>query len=126
VRWTFEPAAGRIGLTPEERAARGATFLDAELRGRVAAATAEWRVLVHFPQAGDNLDDAVTAWPADRRTVEVGRLRITGVQPAGGAGACDSQMFNPTLLPTGIDPSADPILNARAESYAVSLSRRSQ
>lgn len=33
-------------------------------------------------------------------------------------------LFNPTLLPSGIEPSADPILNIRAEAYAVSLSRR--
>jgi catalase len=125
-RWTFEPVAGRVGLTPEERTARGPTFLETELRERVARAPAEWRVLLQIPRAGDPLNDAVAAWPADRQTVEVGRLRITGVQPAGQAGACDGQMFNPVLLPAGIDPSEDPILAIRAEAYAVSLSRRSQ
>jgi catalase len=35
-------------------------------------------------------------------------------------------MFNPALLPAGIDLSEDPILAIRAEAYAVSLSRRSQ
>jgi catalase len=125
-RWTFEPVAGRIGLTPEERTAKGPTFLEAELRERVARAPAEWRVLLQIPQAGDPLNDAVTAWPADRQTVEIGRLRITGVQAAGQPGACDAQMFNPALLPAGIDLSDDPILAIRAEAYAVSLSRRSQ
>lgn len=125
-RWTFEPVAGRIGLTPEERQARGANFLGDELRGRVAQRPAEWRVLLQLPQAGDPIDDAVAAWPADRRTVEVARLRITGVQPAGAAGACDAQLFNPTLLPAGIEPSNDPILAIRAEAYAVSASRRAQ
>lgn len=125
-RWTFEPVAGRVGLTPEERTARGPTFLEAELRERVARAPAEWRVLLQIPQAGDPLNDAVAAWPADRQTVEVGRLRISGVQAAGQPGACDARMFNPVLLPAGIDPSDDPILAIRAEAYAVSLSRRSQ
>lgn len=125
-RWTFEPVAGRIGLTPEERTARGANFLQAELAGRVGRAPAEWRVLLQFPQAGDPLTDAVTAWPADRETVEVGRLRITSVQAPGQAGECSASLFNPTLLPRGIDPSADPILQIRAEAYAVSLSRRAQ
>lgn len=124
VRWTFEPVAGRVGLTAEERTARGANFLDAELRERLASAPAEWRMLLQFPAAGDELNSPVVAWPADRRTVEVGRLRITGAQPAGAAGACDAPLFNPTLLPAGIDPSDDPILNVRAEVYAISLSRR--
>jgi catalase len=33
-------------------------------------------------------------------------------------------MFVPTVLPTGIEPSADPILLARAAPYAISLGRR--
>jgi catalase len=125
-RWTFEPVAGRVGLTAEERQARGADFLADELRGRVARGPAEWRVLLQFPNVGDTLTDPTVAWPADRRTMEVGRLTVTGVQPAGERGACDAQMFNPLLLPAGIDPSEDPILLARTEAYAVSLSRRSE
>ena len=126
VRWTFEPVAGRVGLTAEERTARGANFLDGELRERIASGPAEWRVLLQFPQAGDDLNSPVMAWPADRRTVEVGRLRITGAQPASGPAACDGAMFNPVQLPSGIDASDDPILNVRAEVYAISQSRRAQ
>jgi len=125
-RWTFEPVAGRIGLTPEERQARGANFLEGELRERVGRGAAEWRVLLQLPAAGDPLDDAVTAWPVDRPTIEVGRLRITSVQPAGGPGACDGQSFNPIALPAGIEASADPILTIRAETYFVSLNRRAR
>jgi len=125
-RWTFEPVAGRVGLTAEERQTRGADFLADELRGRVARGPAEWRVLLQFPNAGDVLTDATMAWPADRRTMEVGRLTVTAVQPAGERGACDAQVFNPLLLPAGIDASEDPILAIRPEVYAVSLSRRSE
>lgn len=125
-RWTFEPVAGRVGLTPEERQARGPTFLNAELRARVAAAPAEWRVLLQLPAPSDPLDDAVTAWPADRPTIEVARLRITGVAPADGPGPCKDGIFNPTLLPDGIEASDDPVLTIRAEVYAVSLTRRSR
>lgn len=123
-RWTFEPVAGRIGLTPEERTARGANFLRAELAQRTARAPAEWRVLLQIPREGDNLTDGTMVWPADRETVEVGRLRIRSVQAVGSQGACDGVIFNPTLLPTGIDASEDPILAIRAEAYAVSLGRR--
>lgn len=121
-RWTFEPVAGRLGLTPEERQARGPAFLEAELRTRIATGPLEWRVLLQFPEAGDELNSAVAAWPAERRTLEVGLLRITAL-PA--AESCNGHMFNPTLLPDGIEPSEDPILNMRAEAYAVSLTRRS-
>jgi catalase len=134
LRWTFEPVAGRVGLTPQERQSRGPNFLHDELRARVAQAPAEWRVLLVIPQPGDPLLDATKAWPADRETVEVARLRITSVSAGGtpvtpGApppGPCEPVMFNPLLLPAGIEPSDDPILLVRAETYAISLSRRLQ
>ncbi|WP_144184511.1 catalase family peroxidase [Elioraea rosea] len=124
-RWTFEPVAGRVGLTAEERASRPRDFLDTELRDRLGRGPAEWRVLLTLAAPGDAVDDAVTAWPADRETLQVGLLRITAADAAGTKGACDGRFFNPTLLPDGIEPSNDPILTIRAEVYAVSLSRRS-
>lgn len=126
VRWTFEPVAGRTVLTPEERTARGPDFLQDELRQRVARAPAEWRMMVQLPRQGDPLTSATAIWPADREQVEVGLLRITSVTPAGQAGECDPVMYNPTLLPAGIEPSDDPMLTIRAPAYAVSLSRRLQ
>jgi catalase len=126
VRWSFEPVAGRTVLTPEERTARGADFLQNELRERVGRAPAEWRMMVQLPREGDPLLSATAIWPADREQVEVGLLRITAVSPAGQPGECDPVMFNPVLLPAGIDPSEDPMLLIRAPAYAVSLSRRTQ
>jgi catalase len=83
-------------------------------------------VLLQLPEPGDPLTDAVSAWPETRQTVEVGRLSIAAVDPAGAKGECGGRLFNPTLLPAGIEPSDDPILAVRAEVYAISLSRRSQ
>jgi catalase len=118
--------AGRVVLAPEERAARGTDFLQDELRERVRRAPAEWRMMVTLPREGDPLLSATAIWPADREQVEVGLLRITSVAPAGEPGECDPVMFNPVLLPDGIEPSADPMLAIRAPVYAVSLSRRLQ
>jgi catalase len=84
-RWTFEPVAGRVGLTPEERAARGVDFLQDELRERVGRAPAEWRMVVQLPREGDPLLSATAIWPADREQVEVGLLRITGRRSGGRA-----------------------------------------
>jgi catalase len=42
----------------------------------------------------------------------------------GTPGECEREMFDPLLLPEGIEPSNDPILLVRSEAYAVSLSRR--
>jgi catalase len=120
-RWTFEPVAGRVGLTPEERQARGPAYLEEELRGRIATGPLEWRVLLQMPEDSDAVNEPTVAWPDSRRTLEVGQLRISALTGA----ECDGKMFNPTLLPDGIEASEDPILAVRAEAYAVSLTRRS-
>jgi catalase len=39
---------------------------------------------------------------------------------------CRDISFDPLILPTGIEPSADPLLQARADAYAESLRRRLQ
>ena len=83
-------------------------------------------MVVVLPREGDPLLSATAIWPADREQVEVGVLRIASVAPAGEPGECDPVMFNPTLLPAGIEPSQDPMLLIRAPAYAVSLSRRLQ
>lgn len=74
-------------------------------------------------QAGDNVNSAVLPLPAERAKVSVGTLTIRQVE-AGAGGACANITFNPTALPKGVEPSADPILAARAAPYAVSLGRR--
>ncbi len=61
--------------------------------------------------------------PADRKMVTLGRLRITEVAADGG-GPCLNITFVPTNLPKGVEPSADPMLAARAAPYAVGLARR--
>ncbi len=83
-------------------------------------------MLLVQPREGDPLIDATHTWPAEREMVEVDRLRITSVSPAGAPGPCEPVMFNPLLLPPGIEPSEDPILLGRPAPCAVSLQRRLQ
>ena len=55
----------------------------------------------------------------------LGRLTITSVAGDRG-GPCLTINFNPLVLPKGVEPSADPVLAARAAPYAVSQARRLQ
>jgi len=123
VRWSFQPVAGTQGLTAEQMQALPDNFLADELRTRVAGAPAVFNMVVQIGEPGDTLTNPTVEWPAERRTVTVGRLTVTGVSPDDG-GACRAQIFNPLVLPTGIAPSADPTLQARPASYAVSAARR--
>jgi catalase len=109
-RWVVEPVARVVGLTDEQLKTMPDEFLAEEFRGRLARRPAEWDFHLQFPGEGDPLDDATVAWPADRRKVKVGRLAVTSAAPAGTPGECEREMFDPLLLPQGIEPSNDPVL----------------
>lgn len=120
LRWRFEPAAGRVGLSDDEAKAKGADFLRAEFGERVAKGPVVFQVIAQLARPGDPLTDPTEPWPADRTEVNMGRLVIDRVSDQ----ACDRETFLPVVLPAGIAASADPVLAARAGAYAVSLGRR--
>ena len=119
-----DPDYAGVGLTEEQKKALKDDFLEGEMRQRVEKAPAEWDLYLVLPEPGDPLTDAAAAWPENRKRVQVGRLRVGAVEQAASKGPCDTEMFNPTSLLDGIEPSDDPMLMIRAEAYAVSFSRR--
>ena len=120
LRWRFEPVAGRVGLTEDEGKAKGAEFLRPELAQRLATGAVSFNVMAQLARPDDQLTDPTEPWPADRAEINMGRLVIDRITDQ----ACDSETFLPTVLPAGLAPSADPVLNARDAAYAVSLGRR--
>lgn len=122
-KWVFEPVGGQELLDDDKLAALPDSFLADELRRRIAAAPAEFELRLQLAEAGDDLVNPTVQWPEARKVVTVGRLVIDKVE-AGSAGACDAIVFDPLVLPKGIEPSDDPVLHARRAAYAVSASRR--
>ena len=90
---------------------------------RVASGGVAFDFNLQLAQPGDRIDSAVVPLPEDRRKVNVGRLVIKSVA-ADATGECLAITFNPIVLPKGIEPSADPMLAARAAPYVVGLGRR--
>jgi len=122
-KWVFEPVGGTQGLSDEEAKAKGADFLFGDLRQRVAAGDVAFDFNLQLAQPGDKIDSAVTPLPDERKKVNLGRLTIKSVSPDA-TGPCLTITYNPMVLPRGVEPSADPMLAARAAPYAVSLGRR--
>jgi catalase len=122
-RWVFEPVGGQQLLDDDKLAALPDDFLADELRRRIDARPAEFEMRLQLAETGDNLVNPTLQWPEGRKVVSVGRLVIDKVEPGAG-GACDAIVFDPLVLPKGIEPSDDPVLQARAAAYAVSASRR--
>jgi len=69
------------------------------------------------------VNDATTPWPAERRVIDAGTLTLTGIFTEAAGNARDVN-FDPLVLPSGIQPSEDPLLSPRSAVYAASYRLR--
>jgi catalase len=122
-KWVFEPAGGVIGLSDDEAKAKGPSFLFDDLRQRVKDGKVSFDFNLVLAEPGDRIDSATVPLPEGRKKVRLGTLKVTAVAEDAG-GACLTINFNPMVMPKGVEPSADPMLAARAAPYAVSVGRR--
>lgn len=122
-KWIFEPVGGVQGLSDEEAKAKGPSFLFEDLRQRVKEGKVAFNFNLELAQAGDKIDSATVPLPEGRKKVNLGVLKVNSVSEDGG-GACLTITYNPMVFPKGIEPSADPLIAARAAPYAVGLGRR--
>lgn len=120
VRWSMVPDA-KAG--PERIPSGDPDYLVQDLRRRLSRGPLKWRLMIVLADAGDPINDAAVAWPADRRRIDAGTLVVRSSEPQR-TGACRSINFDPTVLPAGIELSEDPLLRFRSRVYAESHRRR--
>lgn len=123
VRYRFEPEAGEARLPEEEIDAADRDYLQAEVRERLAAGEAAFRLWAVVATDDDPVDDPTVAWPDERERVELGRLALAGPEEERERGD-DILVFDPSRVTDGIECSDDPILGFRPHAYAESVFRR--
>ncbi|MBL6081006.1 catalase family peroxidase [Belnapia sp. T18] len=123
VRWSVRPEARPVPVPHEQLTAKPPDFLNDEIKARIAAGPVRWTMTVTEAGPGDPVADPSKAWPEERRTVEVGTLTAEAVQEEQD-GPCRDINYDPTVLPPGMRPSADPFPAARSSAYALSYERR--
>jgi catalase len=124
-RYQLLPVAGTRHLSETEARIQTADFLGKDLRARLAGGAVEYRLLVQLPNPGDGTKDASVVWPADRKTIEVGTLRLTTVLEDRG-NADVALAFDPTNLTDGLELSDDPLPTFRSSVYALAAKYRHQ
>lgn len=123
VRWSLRPQAPAVPVTQEELTALSPNHLGQEIAERVAKAPQRWTMVLTIADPGDPTADPSKAWPAGRRSVDVGTLVVQQIE-AERDGPCRDINFDPTVLPDGIRVSDDPFPAARSAAYARSYNLR--
>lgn len=124
VRWAALPMQE---FTPDQ-GAQGAqldkNYLFDDLIARIHRQPLRWRLVFTLGQPGDPTNDATLPWPEDRRHIDAGLVSIDRVFSED-EGPCTDINYDPLVLPSGIEPSDDPLLSARSATYARSFTLRS-
>ena len=122
-RYRWVPVAGEASMSAMEHQSLPPQYLLSELRGRLADGPVAWDLVFQLAAPGDPTDDLTRRWPDDRRLVTVGRLELDRLHED--QAALDRLVFDPTVVPPGIELSNDPVLHFRSEAYTASEKRRS-
>jgi catalase len=122
VRYRIVPRAGEKYLSPQERKAQSASYLQDEIRQRVGKQSVVFDWYAQIAQKGDKVDDPSVAWPDSRKLVKLGTLTLTGF-PAHPEAEDKALLFLPGQPHPGVEP-ADPMLVLRNAAYPISLGQR--
>jgi catalase len=122
-RYRVRPDGDGQYLDPEAAPAKQANFLMDEIKERLAKGPAKLHIFVQLAEPGDTVDDSTVHWPEGRTQVEFGTIQLESILQ-------DNEteqrhiIFDPIPRVEGIDPSADPLFEPRADVYLMSGRRR--
>jgi catalase len=114
---------GNEYLDEAAAAARSPNFLFDEIKERVAKEAVRFRVAVQLAEDGDTIDDATVCWPEERPQLAFGEISLQEITPHN-AGEQQHIIFDPIPRVDGIEASADPLFEPRANIYLMSGRRR--
>jgi catalase len=122
-RYRIVPVAGNEYLDDAGAAAKSANFLMDEIQQRVAKEPVKFLLKVQLAEDGDVTDDATVRWPESRKQMTLGEIALTGVAD-NNSGEQQQIIFDPIPRVDGIEASADPLFEPRANVYLMSGRRR--
>jgi catalase len=122
-RYRVLPLAGNEYLGETEAAARSPNFLFDEIKERVGTEPVRFRIAVQLAEDGDIVDDATVRWPEARPQRGLGEISLQEIV-SNNASEQQHIIFDPIPRVDGIEPSADPLFEPRANVYLMSGRRR--
>jgi catalase len=123
VRWSMVPSEPSPPAEAGQDRSQDKSYLFDDMLARLGRGPLQWHLVVTLGLPGDVTNDPTLPWPPERQRVDVGTLTIDRAETEA-PGNCRDMVFDPLVLPWGIEPSDDPMLSARSATYSESLRRR--
>ena len=124
VRWSTVPVQP-VAASSAEPSTAADNYLFDDLIAKIVQHPQQWRLIMTVGQADDPTNDATLPWPEGRRQIDAGTITIDQASSED-SGRCTAVNYDPLVLPSGIDPSDDPLLSARSAVYARSFTLRAE
>ncbi|WP_395372494.1 catalase family peroxidase [Komagataeibacter diospyri] len=121
VRWTMVPVQPVASADSHPDAP---DYLFRQLIDDIHVHPLQWRLMVTVAGSQDAIDDPSQNWAEGDRQIDAGTLTLMTIESEEG-GSCTGITFDPLVLPVGVAPSGDPILQARSAAYMRSFALRS-
>jgi catalase len=122
-RYRIRPDGPNEYLDDAAAATKSPNFLFDDLRQRLLGGPVKMRIAVQIAGKDDVATNSTIHWPKDRPEVDFGNVELTGEAP-NNAAEQRHIIFDPIPRVDGIEPSGDPLLDARATTYLISGHRR--
>jgi catalase len=125
VRWSTVPVQPIAADSEEPSAGGDKNHLFDDLIAQIAQHPPQWRLIITIGQSDDPTNDATLPWPEGRRQIDAGTITLDQASSED-RGRCTAVNYDPLVLPSGIEPSDDPLLSARSATYARSFTLRAE
>lgn len=122
-RYQIQPVEGTKHLDGAVAKTKAPNFLIDELGPQLAKEPAKFQLVLQLAGPGDKTADSTVVWSDDHKTVVLGTITVTSVDPD--TAIADKKLaFDPTRLTDGIELSDDPLPRIRSRVYALSVAHR--
>ncbi|TQV87021.1 catalase [Aliikangiella coralliicola] len=119
VRWSFVPAEPLSFVVDKKP-----DFFFDNMQQNLKNHSISWNMIVTIANENDVINNAAIQWSGDHKQILAAKLKVLSISSER-EGKCDAINYDPLVLSKGFEASADPLLQARRNAYAISFGRRS-
>lgn len=118
VRWSFVPAEDQgIVLEPKH------SFFFDNMQTNLLSSKIVWDMVITLANPDDLVNNPAVPWTGEHKQIRAATLTVSSISTEQD-GQCNNINFDPMVSAPGIEPSEDPMLNARRNAYAISFGKR--